>query len=56
MIDFATARRMMVDGQMRPNDVTDLRIIAAMLEVAARTVPAAGEDVAGLSRFRHPHS
>lgn len=33
MIDFATARRMMVDGQVRPNDVTDLRIIAAMLEV-----------------------
>ena len=33
MSDFATARRMMVDGQVRPNDVTDLRIIAAMLEV-----------------------
>jgi protein-L-isoaspartate(D-aspartate) O-methyltransferase len=33
MIDFATARRMMVDGQIRPHDVTDLRIIAAMLEV-----------------------
>ena len=33
MIDFATARRMMVDGQVRPNDVTDLRIIAAMLEL-----------------------
>lgn len=33
MSDFATARRMMVDGQIRPNDVTDLRIIAAMLEV-----------------------
>lgn len=33
MIDFARARRMMVDGQVRPNDVTDLRIIAAMLEL-----------------------
>jgi protein-L-isoaspartate(D-aspartate) O-methyltransferase len=33
MIDFATARRLMVEGQVRPNDVTDLRIIAAMLGV-----------------------
>lgn len=33
MTDYATARRMMVDGQVRPNDVTDQRIIAAMLEV-----------------------
>jgi protein-L-isoaspartate(D-aspartate) O-methyltransferase len=33
MSDFARARRMMVDGQLRPNDVTDLRIIAAMLEL-----------------------
>ncbi len=33
MIDFATARRMMVDGQIRPSDVTDLRLIAAMLDV-----------------------
>lgn len=32
MIDFATARRMMVDGQLRPNDVTDSRILGAMLE------------------------
>ncbi|HET7680796.1 MAG TPA: protein-L-isoaspartate O-methyltransferase [Xanthobacteraceae bacterium] len=32
MIDFATARRMMVDGQLRPNDVTDARILGAMLE------------------------
>jgi protein-L-isoaspartate(D-aspartate) O-methyltransferase len=31
MIDFATARRMMVDGQLRPNDVTDPRILGAML-------------------------
>ena len=33
MIDFATARRMMVDGQLRPNDVTDPRILGAMLEM-----------------------
>jgi len=33
MIDFATARRMMVDGQLRPNDVTDPRILGAMLEL-----------------------
>jgi protein-L-isoaspartate(D-aspartate) O-methyltransferase len=42
MIDFATARRRMVDGQVRPNDVTDLRIIAAMLQVPReRFLPAA---------------
>ncbi|MGA7486505.1 MAG: protein-L-isoaspartate O-methyltransferase [Xanthobacteraceae bacterium] len=33
MIDFAAARRMMVDGQVRTSDVTDLRIVAAMLEL-----------------------
>jgi protein-L-isoaspartate(D-aspartate) O-methyltransferase len=33
MLDFAAARRMMVDGQVRTSDVTDLRIIAAMLEI-----------------------
>lgn len=32
MTDFATARRHMVDGQVRTADVTDLRILAAMLE------------------------
>jgi protein-L-isoaspartate(D-aspartate) O-methyltransferase len=30
MLSFAAARRMMVDGQVRTNDVTDSRIIAAM--------------------------
>jgi protein-L-isoaspartate(D-aspartate) O-methyltransferase len=34
MIDFAAARRHMVDGQIRTTDVTDLRVISAMLEVA----------------------
>jgi protein-L-isoaspartate(D-aspartate) O-methyltransferase len=33
MFDFAAARRMMVDGQVRTSDVTDQRIIAAMLDV-----------------------
>ena len=33
MADFSTARRMMVDGQIRTSDVTDLRIISAFLSV-----------------------
>lgn len=33
MIDFAQARRTMVDGQVRVNDVTDAALIAAMLEI-----------------------
>jgi protein-L-isoaspartate(D-aspartate) O-methyltransferase len=33
MIDFAVARRMMVDGQVRTADVTDLRLLAAMLQL-----------------------
>jgi protein-L-isoaspartate(D-aspartate) O-methyltransferase len=33
MIDFAAARRMMVDGQVRTADVTDLRILAAMFDL-----------------------
>jgi protein-L-isoaspartate(D-aspartate) O-methyltransferase len=33
MSDFSTARQKMVDGQVRPSDVTDIRIIDAMLEV-----------------------
>ena len=33
MTDFSAARRRMVDGQVRPADVTDLRVISAMLEV-----------------------
>ena len=34
VLDFASARTMMVDGQIRPNKVTDPRIIAAMRSVA----------------------
>src|SRR3954467_5765207 len=33
MLDFSTARQKMVDGQVRPGDVTDIRIIDAMLTV-----------------------
>jgi protein-L-isoaspartate(D-aspartate) O-methyltransferase len=33
MSDFAAARRFMVDGQVRTNDVTDQRIIGAMLDL-----------------------
>jgi protein-L-isoaspartate(D-aspartate) O-methyltransferase len=33
MSGFPTARQKMVDGQVRPSNVTDLRIIEAMLEV-----------------------
>ncbi len=33
MIDFAAARETMVDTQLRPSDVTDLRILNAFLQV-----------------------
>jgi protein-L-isoaspartate(D-aspartate) O-methyltransferase len=33
MSDYATARQKMVDGQVRPSDVTDQRIIDAMLAI-----------------------
>ena len=47
MIDFATARRNMVDGQVRTADVTDLRIQSAMLEIPRENfVP---PDSAGLA-------
>jgi protein-L-isoaspartate(D-aspartate) O-methyltransferase len=49
MTDFAAARRMMVDGQVRTGGVTDLRIIAAMLALPReRFVPAAKADLAYL--------
>src|SRR5262249_39102149 len=49
MTDFAAARRMMVDGQVRTSDVTDPRIIAAMLELPReRSGPHAKADVANL--------
>jgi len=37
MSDFATSRQYMVDCQVRPSDVTDLRIIDAMLSVPRET-------------------
>ena len=41
MVDLVEARRMMVAGQVRTNDVTDLRVQEAMLEVIReRFVPA----------------
>jgi protein-L-isoaspartate(D-aspartate) O-methyltransferase len=47
MMDFSAARRMMVDGQVRTSDVTDRRLIAAMLDVPReRFVPA---EKAGLA-------
>ena len=49
MIDFAAARRMMVDGQVRTADVTDLRLIAAMLEFPReRFVPHSKAELAYL--------
>jgi protein-L-isoaspartate(D-aspartate) O-methyltransferase len=49
MTDFATARRHMVDGQVRTADVTDLRILAAMLEIPReRFLPAASAGLAYL--------
>jgi protein-L-isoaspartate(D-aspartate) O-methyltransferase len=49
MVDFAQARRTMVDGQVRTSDVTDLRLIAAMLEVPREQfVPAARRPIAYL--------
>jgi protein-L-isoaspartate(D-aspartate) O-methyltransferase len=49
MTDFAAARRMMVDGQVRTADVTDLRVIAAFDTVPReRFVPPALSGLAYL--------
>ena len=49
MIDFAAARRNMVDCQVRTQDVTDLRIIDAFLQVPReRFVPADKQGLAYL--------
>jgi protein-L-isoaspartate(D-aspartate) O-methyltransferase len=51
MLDFAAARRMMVDGQVRTSDVTDLRVTTAMLELPReRFLPAAMAPLAYLDR------
>lgn len=47
MTDFAQARANMVDSQIRPNGITDSRIIAAMAEVPRELfVPASQADFA----------
>jgi protein-L-isoaspartate(D-aspartate) O-methyltransferase len=49
MTDFATARRMMVDGQVRPSDITSSALIAAMLALPReRFLPAASAELAYL--------
>ena len=49
MTDFAAARRNMVDGQVRTADVTDLRILSAMLEIPRENfVPPASAALAYL--------
>lgn len=51
MVDFAQARRTMVDCQIRTSDVTDLRVIAALLDVPReRFVPATSRAIAYLDR------
>jgi protein-L-isoaspartate(D-aspartate) O-methyltransferase len=59
MSDFAAQRAAMVDSQLRPNDVTDPRILKAMGDIAReRFVPAAlsavayMEDCIGLGKGR----
>ena len=49
MSGFSTARQKMVDGQVRPSDVTDIRIIDAMLAVPREAfVPASQRALAYL--------
>src|SRR3569623_2602218 len=51
MTDFATLRRHMVDGQVRPADITDIRITTAMLEIPReRFVPTQMQSLAYLDR------
>jgi protein-L-isoaspartate(D-aspartate) O-methyltransferase len=51
MIDFAEARRMMVEGQVRTYDVSDTRVLAALLEIPRENfVPADRQAVAYLDR------
>jgi protein-L-isoaspartate(D-aspartate) O-methyltransferase len=51
VIDFAEARRMMVEGQLRTYDVTDLRVLAAALEIPReRFVPSSKQALAYVDR------
>ena len=43
MSGFSTARQKMVDGQVRPSDVTDINIINAMLEVPREAFVPSGQ-------------
>jgi protein-L-isoaspartate(D-aspartate) O-methyltransferase len=48
-MDFALAREQMVDNQLRPNGITDHRILAAMMDVRREAfVPAAARALAYL--------
>jgi protein-L-isoaspartate(D-aspartate) O-methyltransferase len=48
-MNFAVARQMMVDGQVRTNDVTDARVLGAMLELPReKFVPGAYQSMAYL--------
>ena len=51
-MDYARSRRTMVDNQVRPADVTDLRIIAALLEVPRERFVAPSRQARRLSRHR----
>lgn len=48
MVDYAQARRMMVDGQVRTADVTDLNIIAAIQDVPRERFAPGREAIAYL--------
>lgn len=51
MTDFAVLRRTMVDSQVRTSDVTDLRLVAAMLDLPReRFVPRDKAELAYLDR------
>lgn len=51
MTDFAHMRRMMVDGQIRTQDVTDLRLLSALLEIPReKFVPADLQSLSYLDR------
>ncbi len=52
MSGFSTARQKMVDGQVRPSDVTDSRIIDAMLAVPREAFVPPDQTRDGLSRPR----
>src|ERR1700751_2299308 len=51
VMDFAEARSLMVEGQVRTYDVTDLRVLAAMLQVPGeRFLPVGRQELAYLDR------